>query len=1068
MCTNVSISRKIPLRNALILPFVLQIFAAVGLTGYFSLQNGQKAVNNVATQLRDEIAIRIEQNLHTYLATPHLVNQINADAVSLGQLSMEDLTAWERYIWQQKHRFNTVDGIVAINEKGKGIAIHSNGQGKLVIQASSNTKPNQISMYFAGSQGERLKLIKVVENFDLRKLKTYKQSIKTGKQTWSKIYFGELIPTPLMTASQPVFDKNGKVLGVLLTTLRLSLIGKFLQTLKIGKTGQTFIIEQNGMLVATSTSEKPYRNKQRFLATDSKDVLTKATAKYLIERFKNLNSIQNSQQLEFLLNGQKKFVQIVPFKDSKDIDWLIIIAVPENDFMEQINASRQITILLCLLALFLATASGIFIFQRIALPIGRLGVAARAIADGKFEQTATTSSIKEVSALATSFNLMSQQLKQSYEQLEDYSRSLEEKVSERTQALKQEIRDRQQIQEILQESELRYQLTLESVNEGIWDWHIKTNSIYFSPQWKAMLGYQDSEIPNLFSSWETLVHPDDLHPVLDSLEEYLNSGSNEPYSWEFRMRHKNGRYRWILSRGRVVERDVENQPLRLVGSHTDLTDRKQAEIELQVAKEAADAANKAKSEFLANMSHELRTPLNGILGYAQILTSSKNLSSPDLSSVEIIHQCGSHLLTLINDILDFSKIEARKIEINAKQFHFWAFLEEVSQIFHLKAKQKAISFTCQFDPSLPTNVQADEKRLRQVLINLLGNAVKFTDRGGVTFNVQLIKSVSLEPSPQLLNTINTIRFQIEDTGVGIGEEQMQKIFQPFVQVGHTEKMAEGTGLGLAISLKIVEMMGGNIRVNSQLNSGSQFWFEIDLSSASEWESLIEPQSAIAGYQGVKLKILVIDDRWKNRAVLVNLLAPLGFEVLEAANAQEALTQINSCQFHAIITDLVMPGMSGFELVSLLRSQSQFKDLVIIVSSASVFEADQHKSLDVGANAFLPKPVQAAELFGLLQKHLGISWVYQQSSHLDKKVNQSVPLDNTYDLVPPPDEEIVILYDLVMRGNLKAVTQQVERLKDLDAKYIPFAERVGELARNFQEKQLRLFINDYKADNTNLK
>ena len=203
-------------------------------------------------------------------------------------------------------------------------------------------------------------------------------------------------------------------------------------------------------------------------------------------------------------------------------------------------------------------------------------------------------------------------------------------------------------------------------------------------------------------------------------------------------------------------------------------------------------------------------------------------------------------------------------------------------------------------------------------------------------------------------------------------------------------------------------------------------------------------------------------------MLVNLLAPLGFEVLEAANAQEAFTQINSCQFHAIITDLVMPGMSGFELVSLLRSQSQFKDLVIIVSSASVFEANQHKSLDVGANAFLPKPVQAAELFGLLQKHLGISWVYQKSSHLHKNVNQSVPLDTTYDLVPPPDEEIVILYDLVMRGNLKAVTQQVERLKDLDAKYIPFAERVGELARNFQEKQLRLFINDYKADNTNLK
>jgi len=1066
MYTTVAKFPKIPLRRVLILPFVLQIFTAVGLTGYFSLQNGQKAVNDVAAQLRREMATRIEQNLRTYLATPHLVNQINADAISLGQLSMEDMRAWERHIWLQKNRFNSVNGIVMIEEKGKGIAISSNDEGKLVIQSSGTTKPNQLYMYFAGSKGERLKLIKVVKNFDVRKIKVYQQSIQTGKPTWSKINFGEIIKTPLMTASKPVFDKNGKVMGVLFTTLRLSLIGNFLQTLKVGQTGQTFIIERTGMLVATSTSEKPYRNKQRFLASDSKNILTQATAKFLKDRFKNLNNIKTSQQLNFLVNEKKQFVQVFPFQDDKGIDWLIVIAVPENDFMEQINKSRHTTILLCLLALFLATVLGIVTSEWIARPIGQLGKAASAIAGGDFEQKVTASSVKEISALATSFNLMSQQLKQSYAQLEDYSHSLEQKVAERTQALDQEMRDRQQIQETLRQSEERYQLTLESVNEGIWDWRIKTNAIYFSPQWKAMLGYQDNEIINLFSSWETLVHPDDLHPILDSLEDYLKSGTNEPYSWEFQMRHKNGSYRWILSRGRVVERDTEDQPLRLVGSHTDLTNRKQAEIELQIAKETADSANKAKSEFLANMSHELRTPLNGILGYAQILMRSKHLDSQDMSSLKIIHQCGSHLLTLINDILDFSKIEARKIELDPMQFHFWAFLEDISQIFRLRAEQKAISFICQFDSSLPTNVQGDEKRLRQVLINLLGNAVKFTDRGGVTFKVQLIKSVALEPNSKELNALNTIRFQIEDTGVGIGEEKMQKIFQPFEQVGNTDKMSEGTGLGLAISLKIIEMMGGSLQVNSQLNAGSQFWFDLDLPSASKWESATQLQAAIAGYQGTKLKILAVDDKWENRSVLVNLLTPLGFEVLEAANAKAALEQINHGQFHAVITDLVMPEMDGFELVSRLRSQPKFKDLVIIISSASVFEADQHKSLDMGANAFLPKPVQAAELFVLLQKHLRISWVYQESSHLDTNVNQSVRSDSDSLLVPPPDEELVILYDLVMRGNLKAVTKQVEHLKNLDAKYIPFAERVGELAASFQEKQLRLFINDYKADNKN--
>ncbi|SKB12394.1 putative Sensor protein [Planktothrix sp. PCC 11201] len=1064
MDQNIDNSRKIPLRGVLIVPFILQIFAFVGLTGYFSLKNGEKAVNDLAEQLRGEIATRIEQNLHSYLATPRLVNQINADAISLGQLNTEDLTAWERNFWRQKNNFHNVNGMVMITEKGQGIAINSNEEGQVLIQATSTTKPNQLYIYLAGTKGERTKLIKVFKNFDPRNIKIYKQAAKSGKNTWSKIDFGDIVNTPIITANQPLFDRNGKITGALFAVLRLSLIGNFLQDLKVGKTGQTFIMERSGMLVATSTSEKPYRNKQRFLATDSKNILTQATANYLVTKFKNLNSIQSSQKLIFFINGQKQFVQVVPFRDGKGIDWLIVIAIPENDFMEEINASKQTTILLCFLALFLAIISGIVTSAWITKPIQNLGIAAREIADSNFDQTINTSAIEEVNALATAFNLMSQKLKQFYEQLEDYSHSLEQKVAERTQELEQEIRDRQEIQEILKKSEQRYQLTLESVNEGIWDWQITTDTIYFSPQWKAMLGYEDKEIPNLFSSWETLVHSDDLHQVLDFLGEHLKSDCNEPYSCEFRMWHKNGSYRWILSRGRIVERDAEGKPMRLLGSHTDLTDRKQTEIELQIAKETADAANKAKSEFLANMSHELRTPLNGILGYAQILMGAKNLDSQNVLSVKIIYQCGSHLLTLINDILDFSKIEAGKIEFYPTPFNFGAFLEDVSQIFRLRAEQKAISFTCEFDFSLPDNLHGDEKRLRQVLINLLGNAVKFTDCGGVTFKVQLIKLVPLEPNTQELQAINTIRFQIEDTGVGIGKEQMQKIFQPFEQVGNTDKRSEGTGLGLAISLKIVEMMGSSIQVNSQLNTGSQFWFDLDIPSASQWESCnIEPKTAIAGYGGTKLKILAVDDRWENRSVLVNLLAPLGFEVLEAANAQEALEQVNSVQFNAVITDLVMPEMDGFELVSRLRSQPELQDLVIIISSASVFEADQHKSLDVGANAFLPKPIQAAELFALLQKHLGISWTYQESVELDKNVNQSVESDSVSFLVPPPDEELVILYDLVMRGNLKAVTKQLEQLKKLDAKYIPFAERLGELAGSFQEKQLRLFINDYKPN-----
>ncbi|MEG5037212.1 PDC sensor domain-containing protein, partial [Microcoleus sp. AT3-D2] len=243
MRTNVSKFRKIPLRRVLIVPFVLQIFTTVGLTGYFSLQNGQKAVNDVAGQLRREIATRIEQNLQTYLDAPDLVNKINADAVSLGQLSMEDMRGWERHIWRQKNRFNSVNGIVIINEKGQGVAIQTNDEGKLQILSTVTIKnTNQLYIYSVGSQGERQKLLKVVNNFDPRKMQVYQQSLKAGKPTWSPIYFGPNIHTPVMSRIQPVVDKNGKVLGVLFTTLRLSLIGNFLQTLKVGKSGQTFIV----------------------------------------------------------------------------------------------------------------------------------------------------------------------------------------------------------------------------------------------------------------------------------------------------------------------------------------------------------------------------------------------------------------------------------------------------------------------------------------------------------------------------------------------------------------------------------------------------------------------------------------------------------------------------------------------------------------------------------------------------------------------------------------------------------------------------------------------------------
>jgi CheY-like chemotaxis protein len=342
-----------------------------------------------------------------------------------------------------------------------------------------------------------------------------------------------------------------------------------------------------------------------------------------------------------------------------------------------------------------------------------------------------------------------------------------------------------------------------------------------------------------------------------------------------------------------------------------------------------------------------------------------------------------------------------------------------------------------------------------VLLNLLGNSIKFTDKGSVTLKVEVIESNATMPLPQL-------KFQAIDTGVGIASDQVNKLFQAFEQVGDRKRHAEGTGLGLAISQRIVELMGGKIQVESHLGIGSNFYFEVALPIAIDWaqKSSVKDGRTIIGYEGPPCHILIVDDRWENRSVLANLLEPLGFTFTEAENGQEALEKAIEKLPDLVITDLAMPVMDGFEMLKQLRKLEDIKHLQVIVSSASVAEIDQQKSLDMGGDDFLAKPVDAEELLTLLAKHLQLIGKY----HVTELTTSNNEV-STKELIPPSAADLQILLELAQDGFLRELAETAAQIGQKDQRYQPFIQQVIQLAKQFQTEKIEELIQEHLTNNS---
>jgi len=683
------------------------------------------------------------------------------------------------------------------------------------------------------------------------------------------------------------------------------------------------------------------------------------------------------------------------------------------------------------MVLLSAVVASLFVARSIAAPLTTLARTAEKIAAGELTSRAHVGSHDEVGVLADKFNLMTSKLQDTLEGL--------------------------------RRSEENYRGIYANAVEGIWRVDLDGRVLSANPAMAQILGYDSPQelLASVTNIGQQLYV--DKEDRARFLPEVLERGAVTGRDLLFY--RKDRQQIWLSASARVV-RDDAGRPIYIEAFLTDISQRKHAEEELRqhgdkleeqvrqrtaeltAAKERAEVANQAKSVFLASMSHELRTPLNAVLGYAEILRREPGLSERQEAGLTTILHSGEHLLLLINDVLDLAKVETGKLGLDTEALRVSDFLRVVADIVRIKAEQKGLSFSVLAAPDLPPVVRADEKRLRQVLLNLLGNAVKFTDHGHVTLAV---RQVGVGDA--------TVRlcFEVRDSGIGLEADQLERIFDPFEQVCDPQRRFGGTGLGLAISRQLVRLMGSDIHVESRPGAGSRFWFELSLPRLDAGPAAPAVRRHVTGYEGRRRRVLVVDDVPDNRAMLADMLEPLGFEIGHAADGLEALQQVQQADHDLVLMDMMMPVMDGLEATRRIRQSMAGRQLPIIAISANASSADGERCMAAGANAFIAKPIDRNQLLERVGAHLGLRWIVEVPASRAQRSNDTVDA-----LVAPPLAELEVLHRLAMAGNMRSIREQAAHLAALDPRYRPFADRLQELASAYQTKAILGLVKEQLA------
>lgn len=1138
------LSKSISLHLLLVVPFVLQLLIAVGLVGWLSIQNGNQAVNDVASQLRNETTARIHQYLKTYVATPKEINQLNANAVQLNQLNFQDLHSIEYYLWRQIQIFDLANEIKFGTPQGEFVAVERLENDSFSGKISGKATQDINTVYALDRTGQPAKLITQLRKYDARTRPWYKAATKAGKATWGEVYKRPNTPKPVLPFSLPIYDAEHTLLGVASVDFSLYGISKYLSGLKIGRSGETFIVDRDGLLIGSSTTQPIFniqgQQVQRFKAVGSQDVLTRSAALTLLDLFGDFAHVTDTQQLSFKINGQRQFLQVAPLQD-EGLDWQIVVVVPETDFMGRINANTHTTILLCLIAFGVATGLGILTSRWITKPILQLSRASRAISEGDLNQTVRVQGITEINVLSQSFNQMAQQLQASFAQLATTNEELELRVAQRTAALQtseakfasafrsspnpmtiatlnegqfievnesfcrvsgyapeevightslelklfqepeqrtqmtgmlqakqsfyneemefriqsgeirtmlvsaelitldrssciltvsHDITERKRIEAALQCSEAKYRSLFENSQVGILRSRLEDGLCIDANQRLCdLVGYDSpADFIGVMRTTDFYVNPSDRTKILDAYQ-----AIREFYDFEIQLRKRDGSVFWGLVSARLTEADHVEAVI------SDIDDRKQAEAALQAAMESAEVANRAKSQFLSHMSHELRSPLNVILGFTQLMLRNGSLTPQQQDYIDMINSSGEHLLALINDVLELSKIEAGKTILHETTCDLYELLNWVYQTLNLKARAKGLELSIDRAIDLPQHIHLDESKLRQVLMNLLGNAIKFTQAGKVILRVRTANQ-------EHQSLVYCLLFEVEDTGVGIAPAELDTLFEPFIQTESGRNSHEGTGLGLPISQQFVRLMGGEMTVRSQLGKGTIFQFQIPAGATDEIPASASSPQVIGLEAGQSsYRILVVEDKRESRQILVELLTSVGFEVREAENGQEAIALWQSWLPHLIWMDIRMPVLDGLASTQQIKAGNSSSPPVIIAITGNAFEEDRVAALSAGFDDFVRKPIRAEVIFDKMAEHLGVRYCSKAIERQTGAVQipsrlTSLERDNL------STEWVEQLHQAATNVNAKQILKLIQQLSPSQAM---LAKVLTQLVENFQ-------------------